>query len=130
MEAHIKALLELRIYQSIKHNEYHLCYSDFLDEDGYPTDEALAIIEHWGWWSGYPELMKFIEGLWSFKEFGWHKIEHKEDGESVIEYQISTAGWSGNESLIYALQENKWHAWSMIWVQSRRGGHYIFEIKD
>jgi hypothetical protein len=43
-------------------------------------------------------------------------------------YYISTAGWSGNESIIYAMQENNL-MWSLNWVQSRRGGHYIFELE-
>ena len=43
---------------------------------------------------------------------------------------ISTAGWSGNESIIYAMQNNKSMLWNLTWVQSRRGGHHIFELKE
>ena len=38
---------------------------------------------------------------------------------------ISTGGWSGNEDLIGAMQNNAM-LWIMTWVSSRRGGHYTF----
>lgn len=44
----------------------------------------------------------------------------------IIRYTFSTGGWSGNEDLIRAMEQN-WMIWSLTWVQSRRGGHYIFE---
>ena len=42
-------------------------------------------------------------------------------------FRISTGGWSGNESIIRAMERNGM-MWHLNWVQSRRGGHYIFEI--
>jgi hypothetical protein len=47
----------------------------------------------------------------------------------VQRFDISTAGWSGNESLIRAMEKNSF-MWATTWVQSRRGGHYIFEIDN
>jgi len=43
---------------------------------------------------------------------------------------LVVGGWSGNESIIRALENNKHWIWTMNWVQSRRGGHYIFELKE
>ena len=99
--------------------------SEYLDEDGYPTEDALDKIEKWqyndpkGWF-------KFIENIWHLRSWGWSE-GYNENG--MYQYNISTAGWSGNEDIIRAMQKNK-ILWSVAWVQSRRGGHYIFEVKD
>lgn len=99
--------------------------SEYLDEDGYPTKEALDKIENWsyndprGWF-------KFIENIWHLRSWGWAE-DYNENGK--YEYNISTAGWSGNEDIIRAMQENK-NLWYFSWVQSRRGGHYIFEVEE
>ena len=101
---------------------------DFLDDDGYPTDHACEIIAKWdtsdskGWF-------EFIHTLWHLKSWGWN------EGEAIDEitnkkawcYYISTAGWSGNETLIHSMQKN-FDLWGLNWVQSRRGGHYIFQL--
>jgi hypothetical protein len=120
-----KAKIECLKFSDCKYLEYHLYHSDLINEDGYPTEQAQEIIKRWGWWHGRAELFEFIKGLWHLASWGWH--EEKKDG--IIEYHISTAGWSGNEGLIGAMQNNRWMLWSMTWVQSRRGGHYIFEVK-
>ena len=112
------------IFQLMEHNP-------MLDEDGYPTDAALDIVELWHW-TDAKGWFKFIESLWHLKSFGWTEGEAPHDydkDEIVYLYEISTAGWSGNESIIRAMQENDM-MWELNWVQSRRGGHYIFELKD
>lgn len=101
---------------------------DLRDEDGYPTEAAIEIIENWpyddikGWFD-------FIGSIWHLKDWGWTEVEEKHDylDKMVHRYYISTAGWSGNESLIRAMENNKFFCWTLTWVQSRRGGHYIFE---
>lgn len=117
------------IFDLIEHN-------DMLDEDGYPTNAALDVIRLWhyndarGWF-------KFIESLWAYHDWGWkekdepHEWEdHKQYKDKIVHrYYISTAGWSGNESIIRAMQDNNF-MWYLNWVQSRRGGHYIFELKE
>ena len=103
--------------------------NNFLDSDGYPTDAALDKISNWdyndpkGWF-------EFIRELWYLKSWGWTEGRFKDnifqDPEKYT-YHISTAGWSGNEDIIRAMQQND-ILWSDAWLESRRGGHYIFEL--
>jgi hypothetical protein len=108
---------------------------ELIDEDGYPTEHALKVIERWHW-SDMKGWFEFIKELWYQKWWGWSEGLNPPDGTGFdlegkqrYEYHISTAGWSGNESLIRAMQANGM-LWSLSWVQSRRGGHYIFELRD
>ena len=104
---------------------------DLLDEDGYPTDEALQIVEEWHW-SDPKGWFEFINGIWHLKSWGWCEgmlADDYNEGELSYQYHISTAGWSGNENLIRSMQKNHM-LWDLNWVQSRRGGHYIFELRD
>jgi hypothetical protein len=106
-----------------------LMQEELLDDDGYPTDAALDIVELWdiadakGWFD-------FIKSIWYYSSWGWSEGEEPHEyreGKMVYRYNISTGGWSGNESIITRMQANEW-CWHMNWVQSRRGGHYIFEL--
>lgn len=104
---------------------------DFLDDDGYPTDDALELIEKWHF-NDAKGLFNFIHSIWHLASWGWKEGEEPHelfDGDKVYRYNISTAGWSGNESIIKALQAN-YMMWHVCWVQSRRGGHYIFELRE
>ena len=104
---------------------------EYLDADGYPTEQALECIENWpytdprGWF-------RFIESIWHLRSWGWSEgyfKDHEYDPADKYRYYVSTAGWSGNEDIIRAMQKNS-ILWSVAWVQSRRGGHYIFEVED
>ena len=52
--------------------------SDFVDEDGYPTDRALEAIEKWHW-DDIAGWFKFIEGLWAYHDFGWNEKDEPHD---------------------------------------------------
>ena len=118
------------IFDLIEHNE-------LLDDDGYPTDAALDAIKLWHF-SDSRGWFKFIEGLWWHSGMLWreadapHELRDFKGYEDKIvhRYYISTGGWSGNESIIHAMQENNHMLWTLTWVQSRRGGHHIFESKE
>lgn len=102
---------------------------DDMDEDGYPTELACERIKAWHW-SDKSGWLKYIESLWHLASWGWSEGDEPhdyKDGVTVRRFHISTAGWSGNETLIQAMKENTM-LWHLTWVQSRRGGHYIFEI--
>ena len=109
---------------------------DFLDDDGYPTEDALEIISIWHW-NDPKGWFEFIKSLWHYRSWGWREYDEphpwndmeKYKDRIVHKYNISTAGWSGNESIIYAMQENRM-MWNLNWEQSRRGGHYIFELRE
>ena len=85
----------------------------------YPTEEELKKIEEWPH-DDFKGLMDFIYDLWEYADSGYWVQKRKK-------YYISTAGWSGNEDIISALEKN-WTFWMMCWQQSKRGGHYIFHV--
>jgi hypothetical protein len=92
------------------------------DEDGYPTEDTLSAIEKWNCVGRQAklDLLEYVRKAWRYPDY--FSIEDDD-------YHISTAGWSGNEDLIRAMRDN-FLFWGMCWVQSRRGGHYIFEVED
>ena len=86
------------------------------DANGYPTDETLEAIKAWpfGEWTA----------LWKFIRIAWHyKDAIREDDGNI---KVSTGGWSGNESIINAMQINRGF-WVTNWISSHRGGGYVFE---
>jgi hypothetical protein len=110
-----------------------LLEEEMLDEDGYPSEAALEIVRIWPFNGDTREWFDFIKSaIWWAPDWGWHEgeepHEYKAD-EKVYRYNISTGGWSGNESIIREMQNNSM-MWHLHWVQSRRGGHYIFELRD
>ena len=105
-----------------------LAENEMLDEDGYPTKACLEIIANWHW-SDSKGWFEFIKENWWYANIRWNENTAIVCGEEVIQYSISTSGWSGNESIIAAMQNNGM-LWTFTWVQSRRGGHYIFEDRE
>jgi len=103
-----------------------------MDEDGYPTEAALQIVENWHW-ADVKGWFDFIKSIWHLESWGWHEGEADHEYRNnvkVYRYNLSTAGWSGNESIIQAMKKcDNGMMWYMYWVSSRRGGHYVFEIE-
>lgn len=95
------------------------------DTGDYPSDEALEFIKKFDCAKyGCLALAEFIEQVWWAAEWGYLM-----KGKRVKHLYLSTGGWSGNEEIMSALQDN-FLFWSMCWKQTRRGGHYIFEIRE
>ena len=88
----------------------------------YPTDEELKRIKEWD--GHHQELMGYVKSLWKYADWE-HLKAWSQDGHT---YEISTGGWSGNENIIEVLESN-FVFWTMSWIQSRVGGHYIFNCK-
>ena len=100
------------------------------DRDGYPTDEELAKVRDWpsddpvGW-------LAYIKSIWWAPEWGWSEkceIDYDQGNRPFVRYSISTGGWSGNESILHAMRDTR-TLWQQTWVQHRKGGHYVFEVK-
>ena len=86
----------------------------------YPTEEQLQAIRDWpgdrlpGWF----EYIKDAGKYWPDDDY-WT--------QEGLTYHISTAGWSGNEDILGAMQDN-FACWSQTWDSHRRGGHYVFKL--
>ena len=132
----IQKSIDVQLAENLKRKNELLDKGNFLDEDGYPTEDALEIIELWHW-DDARGWFKFIESLWAYHDWAWKEIDEPHEWKDLKQYKdrivhryyISTAGWSGNESIIYAMQKADF-MWHLNWVQSRRGGHYIFELRE
>lgn len=88
-----------------------------LDGDGYPTDATLTRIAAWPY-TDMKGLAEYVRHLWH-----WPTYARKRGNR----YIFATGGWSGNEALIGALEQNLMF-WAMSWESSQRGGRYVFEV--
>lgn len=93
---------------------------EFFDTDGYPTDYGLELIKKWDTSNKQKriELINFCMEVWKYEEYV---------SEKNGEYFFSTGGWSGNESIIYAMESNRMF-WMSVWYSTRRGGHFEFRV--
>jgi hypothetical protein len=102
---------------------------ELTDED-YPTDEALARIR-----TAPPrEALELAERAWHWD--GWASRELRPEERAVVTNDVdegaefvrfATGGWSGNESIIAALDDN-WPVAVMCWRLTARGGLHIYEM--
>jgi hypothetical protein len=96
-----------------------------MDLDGYPTREELKIISEWDIVKkGVSGLIDYIRDRWLYADCGFFDLK----GKKVLRLRLSTAGWSGNETIVGALKNN-FIFWTLYWIKSERGGHYWFRIK-
>lgn len=100
------------------------------DIDGYPTEQELQVVRTWNY-KDPASLITYLQSIW------WHdgptyKWGKDVLGHKVVRIEMHTWGWSGNEDIISQLQNgSKDHVpmfWICWWVQSKRGGHYTFEV--
>jgi len=102
--------------------------------EGHLTDEDRQIIQSWKIGSNatlslsrLKELLDVIERNCQWPDFCIDYELATDNDVLVIKFYYSTGGWSGHEDLISELEGTFF--WMFCWEQSRRGGHYIFEIK-
>lgn len=90
-----------------------------MDRNGYPEEHELEKIAQWDY-KDFKGLIEYVKERWWAGDMGYFRKGKKY-------FYLSTAGWSGNESIIGALMENIMF-WSCCWTSSKRGGHYVFQI--
>ena len=89
-----------------------------MDKDGYPSDECLRYLRRIAKDpKRIEEMFRLIIEAWDYKYAGYYRRR----GRKIW---LSTAGWSGNESLIGAIDGSfNWFITAYSW---KRGGHYVF----
>ena len=95
----------------------------------YPTDEDLKLIEEWDY-NDFETLAKFVQSIWYHGEDyarldDWKKDEFKREYRM---FTLITGGWSGNEDIVCALNNNQMFG-MLCWHTSSRGGLHIYHIK-
>lgn len=97
-----------------------------MDKNGYPENRELRKISKWkiSRWSNLLDFIEYIRERWQYADVGYFDLK----GKNTVKLRLSTGGWSGNESIISALEKN-FIFWVMGWRRSDRGGHYFFEFK-
>ena len=98
----------------------------------YPEDDDLERLKTWDYSDplGWFAFAKSIGNYWPDELFGWYETDGSGGpllNRPVRWFEISTGGWSGNEDILGAMQENA-VLWLMTWQSTRRGGHYVFEV--
>lgn len=102
------------------------------DQDGYPTEKTLEVLEHWPF-EDVEGALRFAQKAWYYPEAVTNYLRpaelelvtRNEMGEHFMRF--ATGGWSGNESVIAALKANTM-VWAMTWCLTARGGLYIFQL--
>ena len=91
--------------------------------DPYPTKEELKKIKNWdvSRKRDVLKLIDFIQYLW------WPDQKLEISGKYVINIEMHTWGWSGNECIIGELRENR-AFWELYWEKETNGAHYYFKI--
>lgn len=89
-----------------------------IDKDGYPTEESLLDIEerHISSDQEVINVLEEIKNAWKYKDWA------KKISDEL--YQFSTGGWSGNELMIFAFENN---VMCQVYCKifSIEGGHYL-----
>ena len=83
----------------------------------YPSEDDLKRIEAWD--------VRDCAGLWDFLCSIWCWGDWGCSIQGGM-WRLATGGWSGNEDIIGALQENKMF-WLLCWQRSERGGLHWFK---
>jgi hypothetical protein len=100
-------------------------------DDGYPTVEELNKISRWPYTDGAAGWFGYIKSKWKYADAGMWTEATRTNGPKELEavFGISTGGWSGNEDILDAMRKNNM-LWMLSWYSSRRGGHYVFRVRE
>jgi len=84
----------------------------------YPSQVELKALREW-------DTIKDMHGFLDFFQEIWEGSCSRA-GRKLL---VNTQGWSGNEDIINAMQDNLMF-WSRCWQITQAGGHYVFEIPE
>lgn len=87
------------------------------DGDGYPTAAALRRLSKWPA-EDLRGALEYAAGLWHWPNYVRRRGRR---------YTFITGGWSGNESVMAALERNLF-LYAVCWEASFRGGKHIYEL--
>lgn len=91
----------------------------------YPTEEALELINTF---EGTPSnLVWLLRELWYGGEKMVSAANVEDYGEDYVEITFVTVGWSGNESLLGALNRTVFEM--RFWESSHRGGKHVYRVR-
>ncbi|HKB36839.1 MAG TPA: hypothetical protein VKD72_10310 [Gemmataceae bacterium] len=103
------------------------------DRDGYPTDETLALIKHWPYQDA-AGCLDYVKAAWHYPDWATHDLNageasvvRAEKGEKYL--RLATGGWSGNEELVIALEDNHMMR-AVTWRLDARGGLHIYQYPN
>ncbi len=94
--------------------------------DRYPEDAELKQIAEWDY-HDFEGLLEFAGSLWKYPDRFEVFAADSQNDDLGTRYELSTGGWSGNESIVEALERNAMF-WAVCWQQSRRGGYFVFKV--
>lgn len=125
----------IKIVENYK-DEYEESYginneiSESMDEDCYLKDTDLEKIEYWNY-NDFIGLMEFVETIWdsNYGSFTVSEGSYEVGKLKTKKYRLTTGGWSDNETILQAIQNNDLF-WLSCWESSSRGGLYVFEVLD
>jgi len=106
-----------------------------LDQDDYPTEEFLKSIEEFDDYKNLETLFAEIKKAWAYAGYFSDPLDEPPDevkpllfGERHCKWlRLATGGWSGNESIIAALEKNP-IVQAFCWYMSARGGLHIYQL--
>lgn len=98
----------------------HIFSKDSVGDSTYPSNASICYIVHFNDYEQFDKLFDFIERVWWAADWGFIR---KKRGI----FYLHTGGWSGNEEIILAMARNRMF-WTFCWIESKRGGHYKFQI--
>lgn len=116
--------------------KHTVCLADTLDEDGYPSDKTCELISTWDFINDADNFLKQVQSVWAYDTFDVstappkdavpHLIPSIDEEDKSIWLRAATVGWSGNESILVAMEKNPYV--NMWWFMSLQGGLVIYKF--
>lgn len=119
------------------YEEHAVNLIDTLDVDRYPSDETLRLISTWNLLNDADNFLNQIKSIWAFDTISVYAAPPQDaqphimagDDDIPDRYvwvRFATVGWSGNESILAAMEKNIYLR--MFWYMSVTGGLTIYRF--